>query len=200
MTASKELEKKLNNFEQSNKGLEAKLKSAENEVVKLQDIERQKNKVEEKLKAAEDLLKERASSEKAKRKAAVKKSFSVCWDKGWNKGLAVMSSQMEYASVKYFRDGWVAALKKLEVAENSELFLEHTHGPPPSPGEEEEDGAASDESSMMTGDQVLIVPVVQPSEQLQPASTSAEQLSLHSEQPTSSSQPSKEIIRNKEKV
>jgi len=107
---------------------------------------------------------------------------------------------MEYASVKYFRDGWVAALKKLEVAENSELFLEHTHGPPLSPGEEEEDEAASDESSMMTGDQVLHVPVVQSFEQLQLASTSTEQLSLHSEQPTTSSQPSQDVIGNKEKV
>ena len=197
---SVELEKnqamnKFVNSEESNKVLEAKLKLAEEEVAGLKDVEQQKNNMGEKLKKAEELLKEKVSSEKAKKKVAVKKSFSAGWDKGSEKGLAAMNSQMEYASVKFFRDGWVEALKKLKVAGNSELFLEHTHGPPPSPGEEEEDEAVFDESSMMTGDQF---PVAQSSEQLPAAGILAEQL-LSSEQPTSS-QPTKDIVGGKEKL
>lgn len=91
-------------------------------------------------------------------------------------------------------------MKKLNVAEDSELFQEHTHCPPPSTGEEEEDEVASDESSMMIAEQVPVVTVPQSSEQVQRASTSSEQLPLPSEQPTPSSKSTEDVIGNKEKV
>ena len=92
------------------------------------------------------------SSEKLRRKLAVKKSFSAGWDKGWDKGIAAMTSQVQYGKLKYFHDGWVAALQELKIKDDSELFQLHLPGPPPPIVEEEEDEPASDESSMAMGD------------------------------------------------
>lgn len=102
--------------------LKNKLKSAEEELTLLHEANRQKEELEAKLKASEDLLSEKLSSKKTKRKKAIKKSFSTGWDKGWNKGVAAMMTQVQYGSLKYFRDGWVAALQELKVSEDSELF------------------------------------------------------------------------------
>ena len=117
-------------------------------------------------------------------------------------------SQVEYGSLKYFRDGWVAALQEMKVDETSELFQWHIPGPPPTPEDEEKDEASSEESSMVMGGQVSHPPAIQPTnEELQQLVTSSEQLpalpeqlSVPSEQPTSSSQPPEKVLGDKEKV
>ena len=199
-----EANKALTLAEESSKAVSIKLEEAERCKtaldVKLKEAERCKGDLEEKLRSSEELLRKEISSRPARKKIVAKKYFSAGWDKGWNKALTALFSQMEYARVKYFRDGWVSALQRLNVAENSEMFQEYTHGPPPSLGEEEEDEIASDESSLMVTEQVPDVDVPQSSEQLPQTTIPADQCKLSSDQPSTSSKAADDVVGNKEKV
>ena len=119
LETDKELDIKLKEVERRKGELEENLKSFEGVDVKLKETEQCKRDLEEKLRSSEELLKKEISSRAARKKTVAKKYFSAGWDKGWNKALSALSSQMEYARAKFFKDGWVAALRKMEVAENS---------------------------------------------------------------------------------
>ena len=93
----------------------------------------------------------------------------------------------------------------MKVDESSELFQRHIPGPPPTPEELEEDEATSEESSMVMGDHALAIqPANEENQQIISSSEQLpilpEQLSLPSEQPTSSSQPPEKVLGDKEKV
>ena len=195
LRTAEELGNKLKEAERRIGELEKKVKSTEELDVKPKDAEQRKGDLEEKLKSSEELLRKEISSRSARKK----KYFSAGWDKGWNKALTALSSQMEYARLKFFKDGWNSALQRLNVAKTSELFQEHSHGPPPTVSEEEEDEIPSDESSFMVTEQVPDTDVPQSSEQLPQTTIPAEQREVSSEQSSTSSRAD-DIVGNKKKV